>query len=177
MRARLSTLDRSADRNANFALVASDRIAVLAARSAARDTGEQPRGSAGISKGGASWLVLAACALLFSAAASAHHSVPGQFDTSKPTTLTGTVSKVDWINPHVYVNLDVKGDAGTETWRLGTAPPAMMRRAGLTREDIAGKPGEMLSIIIYPARDGTKHLGWITKITYADGHFYHLDAR
>jgi hypothetical protein len=177
MRARLSTRDGSAARNANFAVVASDRIAVRSERSAAGDTGGEPRGSAGMSKGGATWLGLTVCALLLSAAPSAHHSVPGQFDTSKPTTLTGTVSKVDWINPHVYVNLDVKTDAGTDTWRLGTAPPAMMRRAGLTREDIAGKPGEMLSIIIYPARDGTKHLGWITKITYADGHFFHLDAR
>jgi hypothetical protein len=115
--------------------------------------------------------------LLPATQSSAHHSVPGQFDTSKPITLTGTVAKVDWINPHVYVNLDVKTDTGTETWRLGTAPPAMMRRAGLTRTDISGKPGEVVSIIVYPARDGTKNLGWITKITYADGHFYHLDAR
>lgn len=124
-------------------------------------------------------LALSLCALVALAGGNvgAHHSVAGQFDTSKPTTLTGTIVKIDWINPHVYVNLAVKNDAGTETWRLGTAPPAMMRKAGLSKDDISGKPGEMLTLIVYPARDGTKHLGWITKITYEDGHFYHLDQR
>jgi hypothetical protein len=120
---------------------------------------------------------LATLTLLVSAASSAHHSVPGQFDTSKPMTLTGTVSKIDWINPHIYVYLDVKDDGGTATWRLGTAPPAMMRRAGLTRDALSGSPGEVVTIVAYPARDGTRHLGWITKITYADGHFFLLDGR
>ena len=122
-------------------------------------------------------VLLVAITLLHAAAAGAHHSVPGQFDTSKPTTLTGTISKIDWINPHIYVYLDVKGESGTTTWRLGSAPPAMMRRAGLTKAAISGGPGEVVSIIVYPARDGTMHLGWITKITYADGHFYLLDGR
>lgn len=122
-------------------------------------------------------LVLFACVALAGVGVGAHHSVAGQFDTSKPTTLTGTVTKIDWINPHVYVNVAVKAEGGTETWRLGTAPPAMMRKAGLGKTDISGKPGEMLTLVVYPARDGTKHLGWITKITYEDGHFYHLDQR
>ena len=60
----------------------------------------------------------------------AHHSVPGQFDVSKPMTLTGTISKVDWINPHIYVHLDVKSDKGAvTTWALATLPTAMMRRS------------------------------------------------
>ena len=103
----------------------------------------------------------------------AHHSVPGQFDVSKPMTLTGTISKVDWINPHIYVHLDVKNDKGTvTTWALATLPTAMMRRAGLTRESLQGKPGEEVTITAVPARDGSKHLGWINKITYADGHSF-----
>ena len=114
---------------------------------------------------------------LLTATSFAHHSVPGQFDTSKPMTLTGTVSKIDWINPHIYVHLDVNEGTSSATWKLGTAPPAMMRRAGLTKDALAGKPGEVLTIVAYPARDGTKHLGWITKITYADGHFFLLDGR
>lgn len=122
-------------------------------------------------------LFVFACVAVAGPHVGAHHSVAGQFDTSKPTTLTGTVTKIDWINPHVYVNVAVKAEGGTETWRLGTAPPAMMRKAGLTKNDITGKPGEMLTLVVYPARDGTKHLGWITKITYEDGHFYHLDQR
>lgn len=122
-------------------------------------------------------VIAGVAAVVLVATVGAHHSVPGQFDTSKPMTLIGVVSKIDWINPHIYVYLDViEGDA-TGTWRLGTAPPAMMRRAGLTRTDLSGKPGEMVTIVAYPARDGTKHLGWITKITYADGRYYLLDGR
>jgi hypothetical protein len=120
--------------------------------------------------------LLIAVALL-GATVSSHHSVPGQFDTSKPMTLKGTVAKIDWINPHIYVHLDVKDEKEPATWMLGTAPPAMMRRAGLTRDMLAGRPGELLTIVAYPARDGTKHLGWITKITYEDGHHFLLDGR
>ena len=108
----------------------------------------------------------------------AHHSVAGQFDTSQSVTLKGVISKVDWVNPHIYLHLDVKGDDGSvTTWALGTVPTAMARRAGLTRESISGKPGEVVTIACNPARDGTKHLGWISTITYADGHSYTLSAR
>jgi hypothetical protein len=55
-------------------------------------------------------------------------------------------------------------------WALSTLPTAMMRRAGLTKETLQGKPGEVVTIDAVPARDGSKHLGWINKITYADGH-------
>jgi hypothetical protein len=103
----------------------------------------------------------------------AHHSVPGQFDMSKPMTLKGVITKIDWINPHIYVHLDVKDGTGTTaTWALATLPTAMMRRAGLTRESLQGKPGEEVTINAVPARDGSKHLGWINKITYADGHSF-----
>ena len=105
--------------------------------------------------------------------ARAHHSVPGQFDVSKPITLKGVISKVEWINPHIYVHLDVKESNGTTTtWALSTLPTAMMRRAGLTRETLQGKPGEEVTINAVPARDGSKNLGWINKITYADGHSF-----
>ena len=100
----------------------------------------------------------------------AHHSVSGEFDSSKPVTLTGVISKVDWINPHIYLHLDVKETDGAVTsWQLETLPTAMMRRAGLSRDTIAGKPGEVVTITGIGARDGTKHLAWLWKITYADG--------
>jgi Family of unknown function (DUF6152) len=108
-----------------------------------------------------------------SAAALAHHSVPGQFDVSKPMTLKGVISKIDWINPHIYIHLDVKEpDGTTSTWALSTLPTAMMRRAGLTKETLQGKPGEEVTILAVPARDGSKHLGWVNKITYTDGHSF-----
>jgi hypothetical protein len=108
---------------------------------------------------------------------SAHHSVAGQFDESKSVTLKGVISKVDWVNPHIYLYIDVKTDGETVTWSLGTVPTAMARRAGLTKESIAGKVGEVVTIDCIPARDGTKHLGWVNTITYADGHKIELSRR
>lgn len=100
-----------------------------------------------------------------------HHSVPGQFDTSTSLTLTGVISKVEWINPHIYVHLDVKEGNGTvTTWALASLPTAMMRRAGLTRESLQGRPGEVVMVAANPAREDGRRLAWVTKITYADGH-------
>jgi len=113
--------------------------------------------------------------LLAASAAFAHHSVAGQFDTSKPVTLMGTISKVNWMNPHIYVFLDVKEANGSSTqWALETLPTAMMRKAGLSKESMMGSPGEVVTVLAVPARDGTQHLAWVTKITYADGRYYAL---
>jgi uncharacterized protein DUF6152 len=107
--------------------------------------------------------------------AAAHHSVSGQYDSSKPVTLTGVIAKVDWINPHIYLYLDVKDKDGSVTnWTLSTLPTAMMRRAGLTKELIQGKPGEVVTVNAIVARDETKRLAWVSKITYADGHHIQL---
>jgi len=119
-------------------------------------------------------LVVIAFAVL-AAPLSAHHSVSGQYDASKPLTLTGVITKVDWINPHVYLHLDVKEKDGVvTTWTLSTLPTAMMRRAGLTKDSLQGMPGEVVTITAIAARDETKKLGWISKITYADGHHVQL---
>jgi hypothetical protein len=105
----------------------------------------------------------------------AHHSVAGQFDTTKSVTLKGSISKVEWINPHIYVYLDVKEADGTaSSWALETLPTRMMRQAGLSKESVMGSPGELVTVVVVPARDGTKHLAWISKITYADGRYYAL---
>ena len=106
--------------------------------------------------------------------ASAHHSVAGQFDSSKRLQLTGTISEVDWINPHVYIHLDVKDEKGAVTaWRLETLPTAMLRKAGLTKDMIIGG-GVAVTVDAYLARDGTQNLAWVLKLTYDDGHYYQL---
>jgi hypothetical protein len=124
---------------------------------------------------------LAVCLLavaLAGTSVAAHHSVPGQFDTAKPMTLKGTISDIDWVNPHIYFHLDVKDESGAVArWSLGSAPPAMLRKANLTRARLMGTAGEVVTMVVYPARDGTKNLGWLTKITYADGRFLTLDGR
>ena len=123
-------------------------------------------------------VALAVVAVLATASVlSAHHSVAGQFDESKSVTLKGVISKVDWVNPHIYLYIDVKDGTETVTWSLGTVPTAMARRAGLTKESISGKVGEVVTIECIPARDGTKHLGWVNTITYADGHKIELSRR
>ena len=120
-------------------------------------------------------VLVAATIMVVAGTLSAHHSVSGQYDASRPLTLTGVISKVDWINPHIYLHLDVKDkDGAVTTWTLSTLPTAMMRRAGLTKETLQGQPGEVVTITAIAARDETKKLGWISKITYADGHHVQL---
>ncbi len=109
-------------------------------------------------------------------AARAHHSVSGQFDVSQKIVWEGVITAIDWINPHIYVHLDVADEAGEVTsWRLETAPPAMMRRGGLTKEMMLGD-GEPVVIEGYPGRREGQNMGFIQKITYSDGHYYLLSA-
>lgn len=121
-------------------------------------------------------LVAPALAALALAAgtAGAHHSVAGQFDAAKRTTVTGTITKVDWINPHVFIHMDVADDSGAVTaWRLESLPTAMLRRAGITSEMIKNNGGKVTAVAILP-RDGTENLAWLLKLTYEDGHVYQL---
>jgi hypothetical protein len=109
--------------------------------------------------------------ILIGLQAFAHHSVSGQFDVSKKIVLTGTVEKVDWVNPHIYVHLKVTDEkGGVAVWQLGTVPVAMARKAGISKESLLAA-GQTVKVTAYPARDGTAHLGFLIKIEYPDGHF------
>jgi hypothetical protein len=120
------------------------------------------------------WGCCAALLSLSTVTAFAHHSVAGQFDSSKRVELAGTISEVDWINPHVYIHLDVKDAKGAVTsWRLETLPTAMLRKAGLTKDMIIAG-GMAVTVTGISARDGTQNLAWAQKLTYADGHYYQL---
>jgi hypothetical protein len=111
---------------------------------------------------------------LVGSAAVAHHSVAGQFDGEKRTTITGVVSKVDWINPHVYIYMDVADEKGeVTTWRLESLPTAMLRKAGLTSEMIKGG-GQKVTAVAIMARNGTPNLAWLLNLSYEDGHEYVL---
>jgi len=102
----------------------------------------------------------------------AHHSITGQFDVSKELKLTGTVSKVEWINPHIIVHIDVKDAAGkVNTWQLESVPVAFARKAGLTKERLMAV-NQVVTMTCYPARDGTAHLGVLFRIDYPDGTFF-----
>ena len=113
--------------------------------------------------------------LLLASPLQAHHSVNGQFDTEDRVTLTGTVNRVDWVNPHVYVYLDVTNEDGSvTTWGLETGPTARLRQGGLTQLDLAGKPGERITALGMPARQQGNNSMWLIKISYEDGKYYVL---
>ena len=119
--------------------------------------------------------ISATALLLLSVGLEAHHSVNGQFDTEDRVTVTGTVSRVDWVNPHVYVYLDVENEDGTvTTWGLETGPTARMRRGGLTSTMLAGKPGEQVTATGMPALKEGNNSMWLIKIAYEDGRYFIL---
>jgi hypothetical protein len=108
----------------------------------------------------------------------AHHSVAGQFDDKHPVVVSGVITKVDWVNPHIYVELKTKDTAapgGVATWRLEGVAVAMARKAGLTKAMLLGN-GETVTVQAFPARDGTPHLGYIVKLTYPDGRYFQFIA-
>ncbi len=84
----------------------------------------------------------------------AHHSFAAEFDGSKPVTLRGTITKMEWTNPHAWLHIDVKGpDGKVVSWMIeGGAPNALLRR-GWNKESVA--PGTAVVIQGFRARDGS----------------------
>ena len=88
--------------------------------------------------------------------------------------LSGVISKIDWINPHIYVDVDVENESGeTTTWRLESVPPAYLYKAKVTQEMLMGG-GNPVRIEALRARDETQYLGIIIRIYYPEGHHYQL---
>lgn len=109
-------------------------------------------------------------------AAVAHHSVAGVFSYDNEFNLTGIITKVEWINPHSFVHLDVTDKSGTvNTWELETAPTAFFRKAGVTKAMLLGD-GKPVTIIGAAPIDENLKSGWIYRITYSDKHFYQISA-
>ena len=100
---------------------------------------------------------------------SAHHSVQALFDLTKPIAVTGVITKVEWINPHSYISLDVKGDKGAvQHWVFELAGPGKLQRVGLTAADRGLTVGEIVTVEAIAARDGSPS-GYVRKLHLADG--------
>ena len=97
----------------------------------------------------------------------AHHAFAGQFDVNKPITLMGTVTKIEWMNPHIYFYVDVKDVRGqVTTWGFSGAPPSFLMRQGIPKD--AMKVGDMVKVDGFRARDGSNNASG-GRVTFADG--------
>ena len=86
---------------------------------------------------------------------SAHHSFAAEFDADKPVTLKGTVTNIEWANPHIWVYLDVKGQEGAaQPWQCEGGPPNTLTRNGWTKDSL--KVGDQVTIDGVLAKDGSK---------------------
>jgi hypothetical protein len=116
---------------------------------------------------------------LLAAPAAAHHSLTAEFNPDTTITVKGVMTSIEWINPHIYIYFDVVDKDGKKSqFAVETYPPNHMRsRYGLTKQVLSADfdKKEMMVVEVNPAKNG-KPLGWLTKLTYPDGHFIKLTA-
>jgi hypothetical protein len=105
--------------------------------------------------------------LIAGTAASAHHAFAAEFDKDKPIKMQGTVTKMQWINPHPWIHIDVKNkDGKVESWMIEASAPNNLLRRGFTRESLPA--GSVITVEGYQALDGS-HRANGTALTFADG--------
>ena len=108
----------------------------------------------------------AAVVLLTAAPAPAHHAFSSEFDVDKPLQLQGTVTMMEWVNPHSWIHIDVKGAGGTVNWMVEGGSPNQLLRLGFTKNALL--PGMNIVVTGFQAKDGTtKAVG--RELTFADG--------
>jgi hypothetical protein len=101
-------------------------------------------------------VAIALVMVLFSSAAGAHHNMSALFDFNNRVTVTGTLTKFDWRNPHIQLIVDVNKDGQTETWTLEGPPPIFFKERDITKSDFENAFGKMVTAEASRARDGSK---------------------
>ena len=115
--------------------------------------------------------VIASAVLLLVTIASAwaHHSPSAIFDMGKRISITGTLTKIDWINPHIVIAIDAKADgAKVDHWTFESNPPSWYRSVGLAKADFAKAMGQTVTVEGVRAKDGSL-FGYMQKIKLPDG--------
>src|SRR5258708_7845249 len=108
-------------------------------------------------------------AALLAGAAWAHHNMSALFDFNDRVTMTGTLTKFDWRNPHILLTVDNKTSKGeVETWSVEGPPPSFFRARDVSKADFEGAMGKTVSAEASRARDGS-HSGLLRTITLPDG--------
>jgi hypothetical protein len=98
----------------------------------------------------------------------AHHSFGAEYDATKPITVTGVITRIEWTNPHSFIYMDVKDEKGVVgNWRLEGYPPNVLYRNGW-KKDTTIKPGDMITVSGWRSRDGSN---WAhsREVTLPDG--------
>ena len=105
--------------------------------------------------------------LTLTAPALGHHSETAEFDQNVPVKVTGTIVKVEWLNPHVWFYVDVPDDkGGLTTWGFSAAPPGALMRRGITKDAL--KIGAVVNVEGSRARDGSNNASG-RSVTFPDG--------
>ena len=120
-----------------------------------------------MTRSGAGVLAAAIGLVLLSPHVVAHHSFAAQYDRNKPITLAGSVTRMEWMNPHIYFYLDVRDGQGAITnWAVEGGAPNTLYRAGWRRDSL--KVGDVVTVEGFLARDGSK-LANMSTVQLADG--------
>lgn len=104
--------------------------------------------------------------LLATGSLSAHHAMIAEFNVAKPVTVRGTLTKMEWMNPHGWIHVDVKSPGGrVESWKFETGSPFRMEKRGLKKQDF--RIGTEVIVSGFAAKDGSQTAAGLT-ITFLD---------